>query len=485
VGENSHAKDPQDMIDLYSEIGVISWTEKAIDTFLNFDPKPTIAQIVAFKNLSNDKVKIANKAYVGGHAKGPQDIIDLFSGIGDINWRDNAINTFFSFDPKPTIAQIVAFRNLSNNKRRISNEAYTRGHAKGPQEMIDLFSEMGVISWRDEAIDTFFSLEPTPKEAKAFMSLTSPEKRESIMRRLIPILEKETLSVLRVQIMEKLKEIPSAELCMRKDKVKFIDLVEDISGVIDRTAFQNDREKMELCPICLESKKRGEFYKCANDSCKVGKNCYAVCAGCLKDSIQLQLKEHHYPLSCDNCGDELLLPRDSLEKMNLSDQRKNFNRGTILAYHKKMFPITKNCVAPNCINRIREQDCDENGNFDCLCGMTTCFKCGESHKGITCQQHIKIKKGDEAFQNLVRDPRSNIRPCPHCEVPTEKSAACDHMTCKECGHKWDWRLGKKGDHPVHFSKTDGSEPRTYRVKDDIDPKTGKVYGTYKENVSNY
>jgi hypothetical protein len=53
-------------------------------------------------------------------------------------------------------------------------------------------------------------------------------------------------------------------------------------------------------------------------------------------------------------------------------------------------------------------------------------------------RHQCRRREDVAFVNLAERRAANSFPCPNCSVEVQRSAACMHMTCGECGHHWCW-----------------------------------------------
>jgi len=66
------------------------------------------------------------------------------------------------------------------------------------------------------------------------------------------------------------------------------------------------------------------------------------------------------------------------------------------------------------------------------CAFELCFKCSEPwHGRRSCE-----KNGEDVMSAYKR--QNNVKLCPSCRVPTERSEGCNHMTCSRCRHEWCW-----------------------------------------------
>jgi hypothetical protein len=65
------------------------------------------------------------------------------------------------------------------------------------------------------------------------------------------------------------------------------------------------------------------------------------------------------------------------------------------------------------------------------CLTIICTTCHISHSGITCAEAKYLKSGErEAFERFKRE--HDIKDCPKCSAPIEKTDGCNHMTCRVC-----------------------------------------------------
>ena len=71
--------------------------------------------------------------------------------------------------------------------------------------------------------------------------------------------------------------------------------------------------------------------------------------------------------------------------------------------------------------------------FTCpTCLTPICTTCQTtSHDGMTCELYKRVgTEGNEAFQKWKQE--NDVKDCPVCKVPIEKSYGCNHMECRNC-----------------------------------------------------
>jgi hypothetical protein len=69
--------------------------------------------------------------------------------------------------------------------------------------------------------------------------------------------------------------------------------------------------------------------------------------------------------------------------------------------------------------------------FSCPhCFESVCTACHERHGTLTCAEYKDVSTNHEALARLKR--QLNIKDCPKCTTPMEKTEGCNHMTCGGC-----------------------------------------------------
>ena len=80
----------------------------------------------------------------------------------------------------------------------------------------------------------------------------------------------------------------------------------------------------------------------------------------------------------------------------------------------------------------------------CECGAYYCARCSHApHWPATCEQR---RKWEETLHSSpdVQYLRQHTRPCPKCDVRTQRTEGCMHITCSNCGIEWCWACGMSG-----------------------------------------
>ena len=234
--------------------------------------------------------------------------------------------------------------------------------------------------------------------------------------------------------------------------------------------FDIHSSKLGQCSVCAGDQKE-IVLSCLSDNCE-----YQVCTEC-EPRFEAHIKDSKGGIfDCPVCSSKLPLSRIS-EKRSDQDPAKSAQADkiyikTIRALHGNIFPASKDCRAENCQNRLDIGNIDPSTrHIACgACGQTTCWDCGHDHRGIE-------KCADAVDMNLlqVHDPMSDIRPCPSCLTPIEKTEACDSMKCTSCETKFHWTDGL----PMpEVSHTYNKGPRRYRVQGDVNLAEGTIYTEY-------
>ncbi|KAK5993553.1 ATP-dependent RNA helicase DEAH12-like protein [Cladobotryum mycophilum] len=98
------------------------------------------------------------------------------------------------------------------------------------------------------------------------------------------------------------------------------------------------------------------------------------------------------------------------------------------------------CPTPDCgqIYRVSSPDTDSPSTFTCKkCLTPTCTGCHSPHPGRTCADYRGRGAGRAEVLNNERKAELGIKDCPRCKIMLEKTAGCNHMTCK-CGAHVCW-----------------------------------------------
>jgi hypothetical protein len=113
------------------------------------------------------------------------------------------------------------------------------------------------------------------------------------------------------------------------------------------------------------------------------------------------------------------------------------------------------CPTPDCPQVYRITMAGK--NFLCsTCLASACTACNMiAHDGMTCEEYKDLRSGgDKAFQKWKEE--NDVRDCPNCKSPIEKSHGCNHMECQHCSTHICWfcmkHFGTSGECYGHMSK---------------------------------
>jgi hypothetical protein len=177
-----------------------------------------------------------------------------------------------------------------------------------------------------------------------------------------------------------------------------------------------------MCPVCWDEAAEPLKMTCGHIYCK---DCFSLQASSADDSS--------LPIRC--CGstgkclrvfslDELhtLLPNTAFEKL-LATSFDAFVRT-----HPQDF---QHCPTPDCPNIYRISM--DGSVLPCSACLTPiCTTCNViSHDGMSCAEFKYLSsEGNEAFEAWKKE--NDVRNCPKCSSPIEKTFGCNHMECTHC-----------------------------------------------------
>lgn len=146
-----------------------------------------------------------------------------------------------------------------------------------------------------------------------------------------------------------------------------------------------------------------------------------------------------FPISClgDEGGCEQPFSIQELERVLSSNDFEELLKASFATYIRTRPSELQYCPTPDCpqIYRITR-----NGSvFQCpTCLMSICTSCQViSHDGLTCEEYKDLShEGSIAFRRWME--QNQVRPCPECKTPIQKSHGCNHMECRACKTHFCW-----------------------------------------------
>jgi ariadne-1 len=209
----------------------------------------------------------------------------------------------------------------------------------------------------------------------------------------------------------------------------------------------DDDEAFE-CPICYCGAVESKTMECG----------HRLCVSCWRHYLRGEVREKCATIACPALdGDDRRCGRVLSERVILeligdhAEHRERFEDALIGSFVQASADV-RWCVNPRgCDSAIRlSASAERETTVRCLCGCSFCFACGGlDHRPAFCSMMTDWQElaSDEkltmrAFASL------NVKKCPKCGVPTERSSGCAHITCR-CGYHYCYLCsGKFGKGPM-------------------------------------
>ncbi|KAF2260147.1 hypothetical protein CC78DRAFT_590584 [Lojkania enalia] len=183
----------------------------------------------------------------------------------------------------------------------------------------------------------------------------------------------------------------------------------------------------ELCPVCWTP---------PDEPFKTGCR-HTYCRSCLESQCT-SAGEGDFPICClgdsTNCGKPLSLPELSdVLPLNTYEVllRSSFN-----GYIRRRPTEFHYCPTPDCDHFYRSANASKPRIFDCDgCLSSICTGChNTTHDGMSCETYKNMMKtATDGLEEFAKWKENNdVRDCPKCGVPIEKSEGCNHMHCRSC-----------------------------------------------------
>lgn len=183
----------------------------------------------------------------------------------------------------------------------------------------------------------------------------------------------------------------------------------------------------ETCPICF-----CEAENAVRTSCR-----HSYCLECLEDycrsaasasKAEVQIKCHGDGGACSN-----IFKLQELKELLSSTLFEGILDSSFQQYVQRHPETLHYCPTPECgfVYRCAEPGLKPQAHTCHNCLETICTSCHVAHGQYTCAEYKDIASGGyEALRKLKHE--LNIKDCPKCTTPMEKTEGCNHMTCGGC-----------------------------------------------------
>ncbi|KAI6021198.1 hypothetical protein EDC04DRAFT_3118055 [Pisolithus marmoratus] len=192
--------------------------------------------------------------------------------------------------------------------------------------------------------------------------------------------------------------------------------VQDVQSRQEAESSQSDA----ICPVCFNDPVLPTFLPCGHQWCR----------GCLTGYLVSAVDNKTFPLNClgnDACCKERI-PLSLARELLTAPEFDAVVEAAFWTHVHSRPDEFHHCPVPDCIQIYRSAP--RNTILQCPSCLThICPACHiEYHDGMTCEER------DEAEDKLFWQWRSDndVKDCPVCRVPIERSEGCNHMTCTRC-----------------------------------------------------
>ncbi|KFM74245.1 hypothetical protein X975_00157, partial [Stegodyphus mimosarum] len=212
--------------------------------------------------------------------------------------------------------------------------------------------------------------------------------------------------------------IENAENCLKK-----------LYAQVDSVEIGNMLSSQETCPVCacpaLNLPFRLEY--CGHLYCH--------------ECITVLVEQAQFPIQCcaENCDKDIIL--DDINKI-LGDDQERINllvEKAMKNYLEQHQLEVMYCPVPDCSMFFYKEEIHDT-KLNCpLCQNDICVKCEVVfHQGYTCDMYQGSKNDPDYSFKIWQQTVSECKQCPRCKMAIERTAGCDHMTCRKCQAHFCW-----------------------------------------------
>jgi hypothetical protein len=183
----------------------------------------------------------------------------------------------------------------------------------------------------------------------------------------------------------------------------------------------DDKKDEELCPVCWTPPEEPFTTKCGD----------TYCGECLSSQCT---SANEFPINC--LGDSAKCNRpvslDELEQVLPAGDYEILLQASFTNYIRSHPSNFQYCSTPDCDHFYRTSPKEDPRTFTCEgCLASICTGCNQAtHEGLSCAANKSMHEGTSEFAKWKRE--HDVRDCPKCQVPIEKTYGCNHMECQAC-----------------------------------------------------
>lgn len=210
------------------------------------------------------------------------------------------------------------------------------------------------------------------------------------------------------------------KLLIRGNEQTYRIACEAVGKVQNLHAHRPAQSPQSFCPVCFNEASVPARLSCG----------HSWCTSCLERYLLSAVENKAFPLTClgndASCTQRISLP---LAKKILSgDDFTALCEASFWSYVHARSTEFHHCPTPDCAQVYRA---GPNGAIlQCpSCLVRICSECHtEAHDGFTCEERDAAE--DKLFYEWAAT--HDVKNCPGCKTPIERSEGCNHMTCIKC-----------------------------------------------------
>ncbi|KAG0697907.1 hypothetical protein DFH29DRAFT_129120 [Suillus ampliporus] len=195
---------------------------------------------------------------------------------------------------------------------------------------------------------------------------------------------------------------------------------EAVEKVQSRYADSSTPSPQSVCPVCFTEASVPALLSCG----------HSWCASCLESYLMSAVENKTFPLTClgddASCTERISLPH--AKKILSGDDFAALCEASFWSYVHTRTDEFHHCPTPDCAQVYRAAPAST--ILQCpSCLVRICSGChAEAHDGITCEERDAAE--DKLFHEWAAT--HDVKNCPGCKTPIERSEGCNHMTCTRC-----------------------------------------------------
>lgn len=215
---------------------------------------------------------------------------------------------------------------------------------------------------------------------------------------------------------------------------------EDLVGALAARLAGDEKLRLRMltfCEICCSWLRTEDMWPL---TCK-----HLVCEVCLGRHLAVEAEKmlsnaQRHPLPClfPECGTPISVATATSFCKQVRGVWHDLGQREKLLSHAR-YPVAE-CPKPGCVGVAYV----EPGRRNAMCFL--------------CEHQWQVSEADDS----TAQPNfgSNVRVCPKCQAPIEKTWGCDHMDCTKCGRRFNWS-GADYANTTHSSQPSGSATRPH------------------------